>query len=405
MAKRKQQENSSGLLDIVVDIGNSLWKVMIQGRPSTACVFPHSIKYISERKFASEGKRFEKGYQELHDIDFGTFAYRYKVKGGWDTAYVSAGSTAENKETEGIKVGAEKYIRQYYGVALTYLLLQMFPDGCDNPIRLTVGHPASDIEYRDAMIDSVIGNHFVKLLNGEKIKFVIKSVIPYEEGVAAGRNFVYTRDGIHYRQMSQQFNEGLGLDINIGGGISSVTPYSPQTGWVDYGNSTSIGSGINDIMKSIGSDILQEYAQSFTDNKDGNLALDARMRMTVKTGKYWQNGYNLDVAHIVKDSTRVFRNNLRTAIITAGGVGRFRFITISGGGGGYMWKSLMDNDTLNFNPDFIFPALDSDGVVKEDLEHMMLEEMHYSVLFGADKTTSAKIYKISQESKPKRRRR
>lgn len=382
------------IVRIIVDLGNSLLKGFSLPIPGATFVEPHAVSIISKARFEQLKERYAKGYNRMQDQDYSTFAYKFKnVKGEWETVYAVVGKPAENMTPDSRRAGGVKYERDYYPLLLMRVLLHFLPDGHPN-IGLTVGYPPGDIRYKDTLIQSVSGTHFVELANGEKVKFTIREVLPYDEPVASVRHWSLSTDGVHYQRPVDIYNDMLGFSLDIGGAISSGVPFDPINGWIDYNSAVSLGMGIQSVMQNVSDILLTDHAKHFRNHRDGTLSFDAHMRTAIAKGKYWSGGKWLEVQDIVDEATALFRRTLQQELDKIGGTRSYGLIVVGGGGGGAMLSQLLAHNTLDFNPDLIFSA-DSD-----------IEKMHLTNVWGAGKITSAHLYSETKQpqSTIKRRR-
>lgn len=376
------------IVRIVVDLGNSLLKGCSLSIPTSPMVEPHAVSIISKARFDQLKERYAKGYNRMQDRDFSTFAYRYKNKSGeWETIYAVVGKPAENMTPDSRRAGGVKYERDYYPLLLMRVLLNFLPDGHPN-IGLTVGYPSGDIRYKDTLINSVSGTHHVELVNGDKVKFTIREVLPYDESVGGVRHWSLAPDGIHYQRPMEEFDGLMGLCVDIGGAISSLTPFDPMTGWVDYNNTVSIGMGIQSIMQNISDILLTDHADKFRNHRDGTLAFDAIMRRAIDTGEYWNAGEYLQIQGIVDESTALFRRTLQQELDKTGGTRSYGLLAVSGGGGGAMHNQFIIHDTFQYNKNRIYTT-------EPDIE-----KIHCANMWGAAKITSAHIYTETNVNSP-----
>lgn len=388
------------VLDVIADGGNEFIKGYILGRVKTMCVFPHALKYLTERTFSQSTARYDKGRKSLGEDDYNIFEYRLRESGRWVSKYVSVGHIAEQSGGVVSRASGEKYTRDYYGVLLAKLLYSVVGDSHDN-IRLTIGYPSGDLAYADNLINSVMGSHQIKFLDGTKKTFIVREVFLYEEGEAGACNFFLTKDGVHYRPQVADY-KGMILDINIGGKVSSITPVKPATAFVDYQGVDSIGRGVADILTEVGRGIYDMRPELFTGSRESGVPSDHRLRDALITGEYRQMGYVLDVRDLVEESVSVFMTDMNKMIVKKVDLGQFECVTISGGGGYPYYHALADYP-LGFNPDLIFPAVDQDDT-RKSLEELMRTQMHLSVVLGAGKMTQARLYQMTSKKRVKRRR-
>lgn len=362
MATRKS--DLPGALDIVVDLGNSLLKGMIQGRRNSAIVVPHAIKRVSREKFDDVLRRSQRGYlRGVKDVDVSMFQYNGQA--------MIVGENAEGIGEDERRSGGVKYREDYYPYLLMSILLRLIPHGHEN-IRIMATFPPGDVRFVETLMNSLGGKHTVVRVDGSQIVYKIRQVLVVDEPVAGARCFLIAENGRNYKRKG--IDNGLGLCIDIGGKISSLVPFRSD-GFVNYNVAESIDLGIQNVMHDV-SDILlstAEYEQYF-EGQRGSLPADAAMRECIRSGVYPAGGYELNALDAVADATQKIRSQLRDKINQElGGVRQFSYAVVTGGGGGALYGQIVEH-VLNMPQNKIFLAIDD------------LEQMHLANLFGADNT-------------------
>lgn len=369
MAKVKAKPNQSSAIDIVVDLGNSLLKGMFQGRRNSAIVVPHAVRKVSPQVFDSILSRHKLGYQRgIKDVDVNMFVY--------DGQAVVVGENAEDSHDD-IRVGAPKYRKDYYPYLLMAILLRLVPHGHDN-IRIMGMFPPGDSRFIDTLIESLGGKHVVTRVDGSEVIYKVRAVNVIDEPVAGIRCFQIAENGRYFR--NRNVGSGLGLGIDIGGKLSSIVPYRAD-GYVDYDHAVTFDIGIQDVMRNV-SDLLlatPEYQPYFDTYRGSVLPFDEGMRAAIRTGIYVWGGYEIDVLWAIADATESIRNRVKDEIDRQyGGVGRFRYSSVSGGGGGALYEQIVEH-VLAMPSNVIYRAIDNP------------ELMHFANMFGADAMLAAML--------------
>lgn len=367
--RKRKKEQTDDVLHIVVDLGNSLLKGMIAGRPETAIVIPHAIKKMTETKFQSVVSRFNNGYGRGGDsTEVSMF--------GYNGEYAMVGANAEALGADTRRSGGPKYERDYYTFLFLAVLLRLVPQGHEN-IQVMAAFPPGDINHTGTLRKSLGGRHVVKRQDGSSVTYKVSYARNYDEPVGGLWNYLLAEDGEHYNGHVMAGLDGLGLCVDIGGKISSLVPFQVD-GWVDYNNAYSVDLGIQDVMKQV-SDILlatPEYHQRFRAVR-GSLPFDSNMRNCLKTGIYMAGGYELNALDAIADATTNLRMQLReTYEQELGGSRAFRFVVVTGGGGGLLFSQLVEH-VLNFNEQYVHPSCGD------------LDRMHLSNMFGGNKLLAA----------------
>lgn len=351
---------------VIVDLGNSLLKGMKEGIPSSAVVVPHALKRVTEEKFRDIQKRMKRGLVR----GVGVVSDLFEYNGGF---YV-VGEKAEGIGADTRRSGGVKYSQDYYTPLLLAILLRLYPKGFDGTLAIWAAFPPGDVRHVDTLQASLGGKHVVSLDDGRTLTFKVKKVFAYDEPVGGLWNYLLNSDGLHYRK---GVATGYGLCIDIGAKISNLVPFYSD-GRVVYERAYSVDMGIHDAMEQVSEILLAtpEYAEHFR-NVRGSLPFDADMRNALKYGQYESGGYTLNALDAVADATLNLRTQIRQVYEqNLGGARPYKFIVITGGGGGLMFAQLVEH-VLNFSPDRIYPAADN------------MDMMHLANLFGGDKAWAA----------------
>jgi hypothetical protein len=359
---------------VVVDLGNSLLKAMLEGRFDTVKVIPHSVKFLTKAEFDSVYERMENGAGRGTESTTSMFKYfkRDKTTGQDVEFYCVVGQHAETNGADARRAGGPKYDSDYYPALAIAMLLHLLPKGHED-IQIVAAFPPGDIHFTSTLRASLGGRHDVTLADGRKISYAVRAVSVFDEPVGGMWNFMLSNDGIHY---NANVPSGAGLCIDIGGRISSIVPFD-STGWVDYQRAKSVDMGIQDVMMRVSKSLLATTAnRKFFRQHRGDLPFDGQMRDCLRTGLYEVGGYEIDALTAVADATSVLRNEIKQVYEYLGGARPYKYILVSGGGGGLMFTQLVEH-VLNFNPTRVYPA------------HTDMDQMHIANLLGGDKALAA----------------
>lgn len=349
---------------VIVDLGNSLLKGMKEGIPSSAVVVPHSLKRVTAEKFRETQSRTKKGLGRGLNSDLF----------GYGENYYLIGDMAEKLGADTRRSGGAKYSKDYYAPLLMSILLRLYPNGFEGTLAVWAAFPPGDIRHVDMLQASLGGKHIVTLDNGQTRTYRVKKVYTYDEPVGGLWNYLLNGDGQHYRK---GVATGYGLCVDIGAKISNLVPFHSD-GRVSYERTVSVDLGIHDVMQQV-SDILlatPEYADFFRSQR-GSLPFDDDMRNALRYGQYASGGYDLDALEAVADATTMLRTRIKEVYEQQlGGARAYKFIVVTGGGGGLMFRQLVEH-VLNFAPERVYPAADN------------LDMMHLANMFGGDKAWAA----------------
>lgn len=362
-----------GVIDIVIDCGNSIVKAMIHGRRNSVVEFPHAIRRTDAATFNGIVARHSRGLNRNIDVDSSVFEYAGQ--------YVTVGENALLNGEEA-RSGGPKYRDDYYPILFLGALLKLLPNGHEN-LRVMALFPPGDHRFIETMMNSLGKKHTVTRANGAKVVYKVREVLTCDEPVGGLRNFLLASDGLHYS--FSNIDPGLALCVDIGGKISSLVPFRAN-GFVDYEQAQSVDLGIQDVMSGVGRVLLSmpEYDSFFSEYRGSELPHDEAMRDCLRTGFYPAGGYDIPALDAIADATEAIRRQIKDVYEKRlGGQRAYRYITVTGGGGGLLYHQLVEH-VLNFNPDKIF------------LCHDDLDTMHYANMFGADKVLAGLL---SRESK------
>lgn len=214
-----------------------------------------------------------------------THAVKRLSAGEWETAQQRASSQRANMETirfylrnqntEGAFVvgkdardigtryqGIEKYQPGAGDAYVIAGLIKMFPQGHENLI-MGLGHPPNAASRVQEFMSLLGGTHYVTLPNGEKVKFKIRYIKPYDENEGG---IVRTLSRSQTFNILQQLNVGDNVLItDIGGRIGSMyfaelgQSYAPYINWE---RGVTFEFGIEDIKENLNT-VLRENTNEF----------------------------------------------------------------------------------------------------------------------------------------------
>lgn len=359
---------------VVLDLGNNLLKGMLEGLFHTIKVIPHAVKFLTKAEFETTRERMKNGVGRGTESTTSMFKYfkRDKATGEDIEFYCVVGQHAEANGADARRSGGPKYDPDYYPALAMAMLLHLLPEGHED-LQLVAAFPPGDVHFTSTLRASLGGRHHVTLPDGREVSYAVRAVSTFDEPVGGMWNFMLANDGIHY---NKDIPAGLGLCVDIGGKISSLVPFD-SSGWVDYQRAKSVDMGIQDVMIRVSKSLLATpaYRKHFRQHR-GDLPFDESMRHCVKHGIYEVGGYELNALDAVADATSVLRNEIKQVYEYLGGARPYKYILVTGGGGGLMFEQLKEF-VLNFHPDRVYPA------------HTDMDQMHLANLLGGDKALAA----------------
>ncbi len=354
-----------GVIRVILDLGNSVIKVTIVTDTGQEFVwftisYPHALRTLTEAQFEEEQMRAKYAMvsgNKLTDV----FQYSRKVDGEMQVRSFEVGENAE-RTMDSRRTGGPKYRWDYYPALFLKALLELLPDGYDN-IHVLALFPSSDFRHIETIMKTIGGKHAVELANGKKVVYNVRKVSVDDEPNGGLNNYLLADDGVHYRTVN--IPEGRGLCVDVGGKISSMTPFN-RMGWVGRNDAQPKDIGIQDSMGVFGDLILAkkkfEYLTGhgkdtavidtdlFEAHRGRGLPQDEAMRKAFLTGVYETNGYPLVVKNEIEIAKRTVLNGLRDLYTQEfSGGGGFNYIVVTGGGGGLLFHELVSQVFSNFN--------------------------------------------------------
>lgn len=220
-------------LTVILDIGNSDVKCMIQGARGHEIVFPQAVS----KRTPEEYKILEQSYK-MRPADFrGTAIFKIGNDG-----YV-VGKHAQMGRHERM-VGSNKYIREHMSPIIVAAMLQMGIAEHQN-IELIILHPARITPANmKALWKSVKGIHKAISIDGTKLHYDFgEEIIAREEGIASAQAYFLDENGRTRRTETGAPLLRPGdhiMDIDLGGWVMTISPIEID----DNGNFQPIFDGI-----------------------------------------------------------------------------------------------------------------------------------------------------------------
>lgn len=302
---------------IVVDPGNGIIKAKIAGGEEVA--FPHALKEITEAKYQSVIKRSN-----------GTPPLDYMRING--KPYV----TGESAEREGLiskRSGAARYTPDYSGVLVAASLGRLYSVGGQTAVF--VSHAPGDIDYRDNLIDSVLGDWHIEAA-GRTLWFSVEVANSFDEPQGGLMNVVLTEDGTHYQR--SDVNQGTSLVIDIGSLTTDWLAVKPG-GEVDYSLHISSQIGISKIVE----DFERSFRASHRELAQSTSQLPpAQVREAIVTGCFQGAGDSFPCEIEVNEAVSMALNNIADNYQrVAGGALPWQSIILTGGGSALLYERLL----------------------------------------------------------------
>lgn len=377
---------------VVLDLGNALLKGLIEGLLHTVKTIPHAVKFLTKREYEATQERMSNGvgrgtesgsslfhYQKTHkttDID----GKKIEVPVSF---YCVVGEFAEDSGAKTWRSGGPKYDVDYYPALAMAMLIHLLPDGCED-LELVAAFPPDDVRFTPILRAALGGRHIITFPDGRQVSYAVRSVKNFDEPVGGMWNFMFAPNGVNY---NKDIPSGMGLCVDIGGKLTTLTRFN-SSGWVDYSTSRTLDMGIHDVFRSISRSLLADSknARYFREQR-GDLPFDQTMRECLRTGIYEAAGHEINALDAVADGTTMLRNEIKQTYDLLGGARPYKFILVSGGGGGSMIDQLTEH-VLNFNPRRVYQA------------HEDRDMMHLACVLGGDKGLAAADFALANEPVP-----
>ena len=273
---------------MVLDAGNSIIKAKIARRENGEIAFPHAMKQMTESEYEKITKRA--GIQtQSHDY--------MRING---KPYV-VGESAERHGLITQRTGTARYTRDYYGVFAAASLGRLY--NRSREISVFGSHPPGDVDFRQDLMESVVGDWYVEIFGKER-HFRVRYANTFDEPVGGLMNVLLTEDGQHYQH--SDINDGRSLVIDIGGFTTDWLAVNPG-GEVDYSLARSVPIGIQSV--------ISDFEASFRANnletvKDTPVLPPTRVRKAIAFGEFEGGGRKYSCEREVEEATSVMLNRI-----------------------------------------------------------------------------------------------
>lgn len=301
-------------------------------------------------------------------------------------AYV-IGRAARDRRGHDAPIGTAKYEADILPVVLTGLLLQSIPRGYDNVV-LTIGHPPTDFEHAERIIQLVGGTHRVETVDGRKVKFRIPVSITFDEaagGMVQAGSQRKTRNPAtgQWARINLKHGERV-IGIDAGGRRGSIGIFEA----VSAGNRVQIVphwdtfKPIEGGWVSIKAKLQSELKSLFPDKLRLVKALpDHALERAILTRQLMLNGEDLDVSQAVENSLtyvdqvrKLFRDDFE-------GGSTASYVLLTGGTVKHLYPDLVRDALSSFRPDRVLPVTD-------------LNEVYLANVHGSLHITMAKLHEL-----------
>jgi len=206
---------------MILDAENSIIKAKIARREGGEVSFPHALRRLTDTEYSGIISR--KGLSDPPADYIRANGQPYVV-----------GESAERHGIITQRTGTVRYTRDYYGVLAAATLGRL----CDRSREIAVfgSHPPGDVNFRQDLMEAVIGDWFVEV-KGKERHFRVTYTNTFDEPVGGLMNVILTEDGQHYQHTN--INSGRALVMDVGGHTTDFLAVNPG-GEVDYSLARSV---------------------------------------------------------------------------------------------------------------------------------------------------------------------
>lgn len=222
--------------------------------------------------------------------------------------------------------GASRYKRDYYGVALAYMMSEVFRRDMAK-VRLIATHAPADLHYTAALIKSAMGIWQVESRHGNNLVFQVESVKTCDEPIAGYANYVFNEHGDERKK--NLLADATTLIVDVGGHTTDVAAVDPG-GAIDMLSLRSTRTGVLNVISKFEDRLRGQYRELFQDTMNID---PRRIEKALSTGCYPLGSSSLDCTSIAQQSKTELVNDIVQVIRAAGGVANFDYVLLTGGGG------------------------------------------------------------------------
>lgn len=293
--------------DLYFDFGNADWK-FFDGENSYGHE-RHAIAPLTEsqwRNVVQRAKQPPEGY--------------IAVEG----RYFAMGEKARRYVLKEKPRGADRYTQEYYGVAMAYVISQLF-DNNHRVINLYASHAPRDIAYADDIRNAAMGRWRFVTHKGE-YNLSVKTVETFDEPLGGFHHTMLTKEGKLLK--TNPYRKSTVLVLDVGGYTCDVAAVDPG-GKIDEGSLRSTVTGAIGVYEIFENELRDRYREEFKGM--GDIAPN-RLEEAIQRGYYAFGNMKLECADIARSAIATLTNDVMDVIKAAGGVGNFDVIFLTGGG-------------------------------------------------------------------------
>lgn len=363
---------------LVADWGNRLLKQMLLGKFDTVSVMENSVAFLDKSTWDKMQARYKRNPQQFTNTLLFAFKQRHpKLADGskavekW--SYVAVGDGVRHIARPTMMTEEIKYnYNTYWGAIVCSQLLRMFPKGHDH-IVIGLAHPTKSFSVLDDIMMATLKSHHVETIEGERVSFKVREVMPWDEPVGGVVFWGRTEEAQSNMLDLKAGNEILVVDV--GGGISSMTRVVVQ-----YDNqkliqfhpvysqerSPTIPMGVRNVMERFRIILASDHS----DFKGMKEISDDMIDEGLRTGQITLSGDPVDVSNERMQAEAELLDLMENAYQNKLDKGRPFRVIITTGGGMHSYHDRLKNEMLGHN------------YVKCSSE--LLELVHFANMRGGD---------------------
>jgi hypothetical protein len=358
MAKKAASKNhvsEEGVIGYLnADWGNRLLKQMQAGKPKTVTRMENLVLDLSQTAWNQQLSRYQNRPADFDDTML--FAVKERKadehKPSKEAAWLPCmvGDASKHHGKPKAQTGEVKYRYDYLGKVACANFLRQWPNGHEH-IVLHLAHPSQSIGQVDDMLDTVLGQHKVKKIDGKEVTFIVREAIPWDEPSGGIVSFLTGEKG-QYNPHELRPRDMI-LVVDIGGGVTSLTRVLVQRDAqgkmklqpiYDPVQSPSFDVGIRHVMDKFASELKDTHTKFKSMKKDAisDDMLEEGLRVDEDGEHYitlW--GDKVNVTEQVQKSDYFLLDTLQSLYDDRmGGGAPFRLVVLTGGGNKSLYQQV-----------------------------------------------------------------
>lgn len=327
---------ANGCETFVTDGGNFFWKMIRWNNGIIATeIFDHAVVEIEKSEYNTR-MYYLKG-------KFAPHLLRVNFKG--EDRYFVVGEEAYSIDPSfEPQRGRAKYTPEYYGVMFLSGILRLTGGKVPENINALLAHPPGDVELRMELMKSVARKWKFEC-SGVLYEVKVEYVNVADEFVGGVMDMTLGADG---NELKDDLNDKIFKDgrsriliADMGGGSFDLAQM--VKGSIDYtAPMLSERIGLQQAIDATKREIDQLHIKDLRDAESGFPREEViKMFMDSKNHKYYLFGKEYDGTAIYQDAVNpIIRQAVQAARKYTGGLARFSYVLLTGGGSGLLWEEI-----------------------------------------------------------------